>query len=122
MYIYALTNFILGRIKPKLSIDALTKIAFVGDTKNFVCSVTNGFPKPMIFWRTASGYRVPRNYVEETEDGKVVLVFKYVSKSLSGKYTCVGMNAAGKIELTATLNVKGIILVEKGFQWFSLCN
>ena len=105
--------FISGRIKPKLAIDALTKIAFVGDTKKFVCSVTHGFPKPMIFWRTSSGYRVPRNYVRETEDGKVVLIFKHVSKSLSGKYTCVGINAAGKTELTAILNVKGKTWTEK---------
>lgn len=114
------SNFIPGRIKPKLSIDALTKIAFVGDTKNFVCSVTDGFPKPMIFWKTSSGYRVPRNYVTETEDGKVVLNFKHVSKSLSGRYTCVGINAAGKTELTATLNVKGKIKSKKYIWVFSI--
>ena len=101
------SNFFLGRIKPKLSIDALSKIAYVGDTKNFVCSVIDGFPKPIIFWRTASGYRVPRSYVKETADGKVVLVFKRVFKVLGGRYTCVGINAAGKTELTAKLDVKG---------------
>lgn len=69
--------------------------------------MVDGFPKPLIFWKTASGYRVPRSYVKVSENGDVVLIFKRVSKVLGGKYTCVGINAAGKTELIAKLDVKG---------------
>ena len=88
-------------------INTYTQTAYVGDVKRYECSVRDGIPKPLLFWKTDKGYRVPNSYVQETEDGKVILVFKKVTAKLARNYTCVGINAAGKTEESVQLKVKG---------------
>lgn len=97
----------LGRVAPKISVDATHKHSHTGDSTTFSCAVKEGIPKPVLFWKTSLGYRVPKHYVKELDDGTTVLVFRKVYKRLEGQYTCVGLNKAGKVEQAVMLTVKG---------------
>lgn len=92
---------------PKLSVDAKQKYVYAGDTTTFACTAIQGIPKPVLFWKTSLGYRVPSHYVKEIDENTVVLVFKKVYKRLEARYTCVGLNAAGKVEEDVALRVRG---------------
>ena len=84
-------------------------VTYVGESISFFCQILNGIPKPILIWKTLSGYQVPTSQLKKVDEG-LVLKLSEISKSHEGEYICVASNVAGIQEKRVNLTVKGKLL------------